>query len=522
MTTLLYAPKVLRESHALTQRLLIAGFGLCYLAAFWSLWVQVIGLIGENGILPAGEFFAHIEAQAGTERLWRLPTLNWIIGGGNGALHFLCAVGTLASLAMVAGLAPALSALVCWSFYLSLYAAGQQFLSFQWDILLLEAGFPALFLAPPFTVRLTRETPPPSLAVIWLYRLLIFKLMWSSGVVKLSGGDETWSGLTALSYHYETTCLPAWPGWILHQMPMWFHKVSAVFMFGIELVVPLGIFFGRIPRLVAAISFTGLMLFIGATGNYGFFNLLTIVLCVPLLCDAQWPAWLRARLASPAQEPAPPAWPDDVAEEKAPPPVPLPKRPWPRAAIGGLVALELLCNIIPITNAFRPQWNYPGPLRWLHGMQSAFHIASGYGLFASMTTRRPEIVFEASNDGATWEPYELPYKPGEPARRPGLYGLHMPRVDWQLWFAALSGARRHVWTLDLAERLLQGEPTVLALFEKVPVQKPRYVRARLWDYHFTRWGTEDWWTREPLGGFLPVLTLGAGGRLELARMEGAR
>ena len=522
--TLLYVPNTQPENHYVTRRLLLAGLGFVFLAAFWSLWVQVIGLIGESGIVPSGFFLKQFAEERGIARLWELPTWQWIIGTGDWTLHFLCAVGVLGAIAMMAGLAPTISAFVCWSAYLSLYAAAPHFLSFQWDILLLEAGFLAFFLAPPFAMRLAKETPPPSVLIIWLYRFLIFKLTFSSGVVKLSGGDVTWRDLTALSYHYETTCLPAWTGWLMHQMPMWFHKVSALGMFAIELIVPFGIFLGRLPRIIAAVTFTGLMVFIGLTGNYGFFNLLTIVLCIPLLCDELWPAALRARYAPEAA--APPAWPDDVeAREEAPAynvwGVPWGERRWPRPFLIGLTVVVLLCNIVPMIGTFRPLRDVTGPLAWIHRVQSPFHIASRYGLFARMTTQRPEIIFEASMDGEVWHPYELPYKPGDRGRRPGLYGLHMPRLDWLLWFAALGDPRRDWWTSKLAYRLLTAEPAVLDLFERVPFkgERPRYVRALLYDYHFTDWSDDSgsWWRRELISDYLPALELRPDGQVQLVR-----
>lgn len=522
--TILYVSKHEREQFFVARRLLLIGLGLVYLAAFWSLWVQVIGLVGEDGIRPAQEFFDYVAGRAGLSRLWEVPSWNWLIGASNGALHFLCAAGIVSAVAMMLGLAPLASAFICWSFYVSLYVAGQRFLSFQWDILLLEAGFLALFLTPPLTKRVTRETAEPSRLIIWLFWLLIFKLMFSSGVVKLSSGDPAWRDLTALSHHYETTCLPAWTGWLMFQLPMWFHKLSAVGMFAIELVLPFGIFSGRFARLIVAAAFVALMVFIGLTGNYGFFNLLTIVLCIPLLCDAQWPQTLQARWAPARKEKRPPAWPDEMKQNEETPydwsayRTPLSERPWPRAFVTGLTGFVLLCNIVPMASMFRPQWEWPKPLMWLHRRQSAFHIASNYGLFATMTTRRPEIVFEGSNDGMNWQAYELPYKPGNLSRRPGLYGLHMPRLDWLLWFAALSGPNRHPWTATLAQRLLQGEPAVLGLFARNPFpdSPPRYVRARLFEYHFTNWqsDSDNWWRREYLGPYLPQVQLGPAGKLQ--------
>ena len=181
----------------------------------------------------------------------------------------------------------------------------------------------------------------------------------------------------------------------------------------------------------------------------------------------------------------------------------------------------LLSNIVPLLNAFSPLGQRPDLLLRLHRRQSAFHIAAGYGLFARMTTQRPEIVFEASMDGRTWEPYELPYKPGDLARRPGLYGLHMPRLDWLMWFAALGDPRRDWWTSKLSQRLLSAEPVVLELFEKVPFgkERPQYLRAVLYDYHFTSWSDDspDWWRRERISSYLPLMQLGEGGRLQFVR-----
>ncbi|MEW6776051.1 MAG: lipase maturation factor family protein, partial [Bdellovibrionota bacterium] len=278
-----------------TRRFYLAGLALVYAIAFLSLWMQVHGLVGSQGILPAEDFVKIATERLGAERFYLLPTLSWIIGAGDGALHFLCAAGFLSSLAFLAGFAPVMTGALCWIFYLSLYTVCREFLGFQWDILLLETGFLSLFLAP--LRALSPWSPawrePPRFLPVLALRVLLFKLMFSSGVVKLSGGDPTWRDLTALAYHYETTCLPAWTSWYVHQLPLWFHKISALGMYGIELVVPFFVFGPRIFRFIAAAGFFFLMAFIGATGNYGFFNIQSVMLCVILLDDAILPKWLN-------------------------------------------------------------------------------------------------------------------------------------------------------------------------------------------------------------------------------------
>lgn len=485
-----------------TRRLFLVGLGLVYALAFVSLWVQIHGLIGARGILPAQTLLDAAGSQLGTGRLWRLPTLAWVTGASDGALDLLCAGGTAASVLLALGIAPPLSALVAWVLYLSLCHLGQDFLSFQWDILLLEAGFLAIFYAPlAWTPRSPAWRRPPRQVVTWLLRLLVAKLMFLSGVVKLSGGDPTWRHLTALTHHYETTCLPTWTGWYLHGLSPRFHRISAAMMFLIELVLPFGAFGPRPFRLVAAAGFTLLMLFIGATGNYGFFNPLVIVLCVPLLDDdvlARWrPRWLP--------ESQPTTTTDDAWE-------------WPRVVVLPIAALVVLLTTVPVLLAMRLDVALPRPLLRLYTLQSPFYLVNGYGLFARMTTERPEIIVEGSDDGVEWRPYEFRWKPGDPMRRPQFVQPHMPRLDWQMWFAALGSYRSSPWFLAFCERLLESAPPVLALLgpNPFPDRPPKYLRTTLYDYRFTTPSehreTGAWWTRRVLRPYTPTLMLAPDGR----------
>lgn len=287
----------MKTTHGQVRWLFLRALALVYLCAFLSLVVQVEGLIGSRGIVPAEELLRVLRQRTGVERYWLLPTLFWI-DASDRALLLLCGGGAVLSLALLAGLAPVPTLTLLWALYLSLVGVGQVFLGYQWDALLLETGLLAVFFAP-WGLR-PRVAGEPPWVVLWLLRWLLFRLMFSSALAKLTSGDPTWRSLSALDYHYWTQPLPTWIGWHMHQLPSWFQKASVAAMFGVELLVPLLVFAGRWARVAALVPLVGLQLLIAATGNYAFFNLLTAALCLTLLHDQALPAPLRARLAGPA------------------------------------------------------------------------------------------------------------------------------------------------------------------------------------------------------------------------------
>ncbi len=490
-----------RSTWFLSRWLFLRLVGLIYLIAFLSLWVQLDGLVGHDGILPAADFVKAVEQQLGVERYWRLPTLCWL-NASDGFLHFLCGAGVVLSLCVVAGVAPALAPFLLWAIYLSLCTVSRDFLSFQWDILLLETGFLAIFFAPwKLWPRLAREAAP-SRIVLWLLRWLLFRLMFASGLVKLASGDATWNNLTALNYHYETQPLPTWIGWDAPQLPHWVQGFSTAIMFGIELAVPFLIFTTRLGRTIAAAAFTGLMLLIVLTGNYCFFNLLTIALCVLLLDDQFWSRVFPRSLASAAQ--------DNPARPLAP--------RFRSCLLAALASVIVLISGLGMVARFFGHGSLPKPAARLLEWNSAFRSINIYGLFAVMTTERPEIVVEGSDDGIIWHAYEFKWKPGDLKRPPAFVQPHQPRLDWQMWFAALGNYRGNPWFINFLVRLLQGSPEVLALLEKNPFpdQPPRFVRAVLYEYHFTDFAARrkegTWWRRERKGLYCPEIQLRDGDR----------
>ena len=503
VTRCLWGQHVEQPTHFLTRWVFLRLLGLVYLFAFVSLWTQVDGLIGSHGIAPAARLMdaarTWTQEHGSWDAHWQMPTLCWF-GASDGFLHFLCASGTILSLLVICGVAPVPALALLWLFYLSVSVVGHIFLQYQWDTLLLEIGLLAVFFAPlqPWP-GLAREAPP-SRTMLWLLRWLLFRLMFASGVIKLASHDPTWRGLTALTFHYETQPLPTWIGWYAHQLPVWFQKLSCAVMFAIELGAPFLIFTPRRLRFVAAGAITLFMILIAATGNYCFFNLLTVALCVLLLDDAA----LRRFVPRPWREP----------RSKTD------RLRWPIWITVPLAVVVIPVTTMSLTGAFREEIAWPAPMAELHSWLAATRSFNHYGLFASMTTARPEIVIEGSNDGQTWLPYEFKYKPGDPMRRPAFVEPFQPRLDWQMWFEALRVIRPRAepsqWFLSFCEKLLRGQPEVLALLKTNPFPDapPRYLRAMVYDYHFTslaaRRETGAWWRRRLLGPYCPPLTLQPG------------
>ena len=510
LTRIAYGKHVVPPGETLTTWIFLRLLGVIYAIAFLSLWTQIAGLAGSQGILPAGAFLDAVRGQYGIERYWMLPTLCWL-GSGDLALSILCGAGTLLSVLLIVGVVPIGTLLGCWAIYLSLANVCRDFMWFQWDSLLLETGFLALFLAPWRELSRPGTDPLPSRSGLWLMRWLLFRLMFSSAVVKLASGDPTWRGLTALQYHYETQCLPPWTAWYAHHLPASFQRWSALGMFAIEGLAPFLIVAPRRIRMAGGVAMALLQVIILLTGNYCFFNLLALALIVLLFDDAVWPLSWHGRAAAP----------DPVAARSR-------GGRWPAWLTLPATAALFALSLVPFAGSLRVRPSWLGPLPALQDLVAPFRSVNGYGLFAVMTTRRPEIAVEGSADGRTWLPYEFRFKPGELKRRPPFVAPHQPRLDWQMWFAALGDYRRSPWYLSFCQRLLEGSRPVLGLLggNPFPNAPPRYVRGVLYDYHFTdpeaRKATGEWWRRERRGPFGPVLTLRNGRLVALPGSDAGR
>ncbi|MGJ3244217.1 MAG: lipase maturation factor family protein [Opitutales bacterium] len=480
-------------------------FGLVAMIAFVSLWLQVIGLAGETGIRPVAHWQQAVTEQ--TPAWWQVPSF-LRIHASDTALHFLCGAGAGLSLLLMAGLAPALAALGTGIVYLSLIHAIQPFLGFQWDILLVETAWCAVFFLP---WRLTTGVRPSAfprpgrlgrLLLLWL----LFRLMFESGAVKLqsfSGIDlNAWRDGTALGFHYWTQPLPHIGSVWFNRLPHALDQVSLWVMWLVELVLPCLLIAPRRLRNGAVAGLAGFQLLIMASGNYGFFNLLALALCLIVIDDQSIPKrWIRRGPATPRE----------------------PARPWlmpPRRVLAVAYALVAFgIGGLQVLASWQDSRSRPGPIDRLRehvpglgpveDFSRALSLVNPYGLFRVMTLTRPEILIEGSADREAWQPVVFRFKPSGPDDIPPVCIPHMPRLDWQLWFEALAlerGARPSPWFQQFLQGLFQDRPAVSALVADNPFADSdiRWFRIRLMRYRFP--SKEDTlppgqtWVSEPVRG----------------------
>jgi lipase maturation factor len=456
---------------ATTEAVFLRLLGLVYLISFASFWPQIVGLVGSHGVSPASSLISAVHAQYGAGAFWRFPTL-FLFQSSDSALVACCVLGCIAALLMLAGVRTRLAAFLCWLLYLSLVLVGQPFSNFQWDALLLEVGFLALFVGSPLTV--------------WAYRFLLFRLMFESGIVKLTSHDPNWRNLHALQFHFFTQPLPTPLAYYADRLPDWLLDSMTAATFVIELVVPFFLFGPRLIRQTAVALFMLLQILILLTGNYAFFNLLTLAICLWGLDDrvfAPLARWLKSSSLD---------------------------HRWARTAASLVLAVLMFVGAVEMLGMMLP--SFEGLSLRLRSIAGPFEIVNNYGLFAVMTTTRPEIVLEGSDDAQHWLEYSFRYKPGDPRRRLPLVAPYQPRLDWQMWFAALGTYNENTWMGGLLYRLMTGEPSVLALLESPPFPKPpKYMRAQLYDYHFTipeeRRRTGAVWRRRLIGTWFGPVSL---------------
>lgn len=479
------------------------GVAAIYLIALLSWKVQCIALVGEHGISPAPVLMQQIREYAQQNHLsafWLTPGVFWWWSFTDAHLQLLCSLGCVAAGLVMVGVLQGPLLLALWFSYLSLMSTGSEFMGYQWDALLTEAGFIAALLAPWRLVAGRRffPAPPPSAWQMLLPQALLFKLMFLSGWLKWNAQDSSWRDLTALQYHFETQPLPTWLAWWAHQAPVWCLKSSCALTLIIEGIVPILIPIVLVckacdnslrasrwaTRFIVG-SFIGLMISILLTGNYTFFDWLTILLSLAILDDRCWPRGIRRSLRVEPSEP--------VAK----------RSPWIVAPQITLVVALLLLNAEIFLSRMAGLPFAAEVAKFLQPVM-ALNTVNSYGLFVDMTKQRHELIVEVSDDGLYWQPLEFKWKPGNIKHAPGFVAPHQPRLDWQMWFASLSVERGYLpaWFGRFLEKVLAGQEDVMDLLEPSPVppDKIRGIRCRFFLYHFTdpktRRETGAWWERE--------------------------
>jgi len=468
------------NSYRLVATLFLRLLGLIYLIAFASISVQIEGLAGSQGILPFSQEMVYLEDELGLRRYFLVPSLFWL-NASDAALTAAAIAGCLVSVLIVLDRWTRASLIAAFTLYLSLYSAGQLFLNFQWDGLLLEAGFLAIFLTPASRV------------VILLFRWLLFRLRFMSGISKLTMQDPSWSGLTALNSYFEVQPLPTPLAWYAHQLPEWLLKTGTAATLFVEILVPFMMFLPRRWRITAAWITIVWQLLIILTSNHNWFNLLTIVLCLFLFDDRAVQRVLPTRLQTwltPHAAPAgSPGW-------------------FKKTGVGVLASFVLLTSGVHLWELATVQRS-SGAIGSLVDYAEAYRVVNKYHVFPTMRAERTELELWGSLDGRDWRRYEFRYKPGDPGQRPSIVLPHQPRLDWEMWFV-IQHPKYMRFFHSFLQALLDNSPAVTALLRHNPFpdQAPRYIRVDAYRYRFStpaeRQETGQWWQRESLGPFTPL------------------
>jgi hypothetical protein len=366
-----------------------------------------------------------------------------------------------------------------WVAYLSFVNVGQAFYGFGWETLLVEAGFLSVFLG--------NATTKPSLLVLLLVRWLLFRLEFGAGLIKLRH-DPCWRNLTCLDYHHETQPAPNPLSWFFHHLPRPLHRMEVVGNHLAQLVAPVLLFTPQPVAAFAGAYILATQAWLLLSGNYAWLNLLTATLAVTSIGDGV----IRHVVAV-----SPPA---------------LHGAPW------WFTALVVLVTAGTAVLSFWPLRNMASPNQVMNASYNPLHLVNTYGVFGRITTERLEVVIEGTDDpvpgpSSTWKEYAFKVKPGDPRRRPRQVAPYHLRLDWLMWFAALSPGYAQTWFVPLVVKLLENDTPTLRLLAGNPFADapPTSVRALLYRYRFTsrqeRRRTGAWWERELLEEYLPPVSL---------------
>jgi hypothetical protein len=476
----------------MTRFAILRLLGCVYAVAFLAAAKQILPLIGSHGLLPVDSFLAQVKNALGStgDGFMRLPSLFWFVHSDT-VLQVAAWAGFALSVVVVAGYANALVMAVLWGLYMSFVHVGQDWYGYGWEIQLLETGFLAIFLCPLLDGRPFPKREPP-LVVLWLFRWLIFRIMVGAALIKLRG-DAVWRDLTALYYHFETQPIPNPLSRWFHFLPHWILKAGVLFNYLAELVAPFFAFYPGLGRHIAGVVLVVFQLTLIAGGNLSFLNWLTIVPALACFDDSFWSRLLPGALSRRAED----------AAEVAQPSLGMQRSAWVLAAVIGLLSIK-------------PVFNLVSPDQIMNTSFDPLELVNTYGAFGSVGRERLNVVFQGTdtdmpNSQAVWKDYTYAALPVELDRRPRQIAPYQPRVDWQMWFAAMGRLEQYPWTVHLVWKLLHNDPGALSLLgpNPFPQKPPHYIRAVLYRYQFVPASRSSgaWWKREEVGLWLPPLSV---------------
>jgi len=514
----LLGPEIVAEKkagHLWPRWIFLRALGVIYFSAFYSLLFQIRGMIGPQGILPATDYLQAVAAGFHGSRFFYLPSLFWF-GSSDQALMLVTWLGLIASVLLTFNVWPRMNLLICFVCFLSFVSVARDFASYQSDYMLPEAGFVALFFAPPGLLPGLGSAHPPSRASLYLLRWEWFRIYFESGIAKIASRDYSWRHFTAMDDYYQNAPLPTWIGWYVGHFPHWFHASAVFYTLAIELVLVFFLFLPRPCRIAVFWIIAPFEISIILTGNYAFLNYIVFFLGFLLLDDRFVESIVPQRILQLVEGKGGQSVSAPASLESA-------RAGWRKlfSATGITIAAACFALVFYSTTAWLVWRLWPNaslggrPAR----VAEIFHIATVYGLFANMTHERREIEFQGSMDGTTWMPYPFRYKPQDPSTAPGIYAPYQPRFEWNLWFASLGEWTQYQFVVSTEECLLEAQPDVLELFAGNPFPNgpPTRVRAVIYQYWFTDLRTKRetgrWWRRQLLGDYAPPLERGPDGRI---------
>jgi Lipase maturation factor len=480
-----------RPTYWLTRFVILRLLGMIYAVAFLVAINQIIPLIGENGLLPLNTFIRRVINVLGSTGAGfaRLPSIFWFTHS-DASLLTAAWIGFALSCLVIAGFANAIILAVLWILYMSFVHVGQDWYGYGWEIQLLETGFLAIFLCPLLDPRPFPKRAPPK-QIIVLFRWLIFRIMFGSGMIKIRG-DEVWRNGTALYYHFETQPLAGPLSRWFHFLPRAVLKIGVWYNFLAELIAPLFVFGPRLARHIAGIIIVLLQIILALSGNLSFLNWLTILPALACFDDGFWSKLLPPIIVRKAE----------TAMARAEPSRPMKITAW---------IITVLIAVISI----QPVFNILSPRQIMNTSFDPYDLVNTYGAFGSVGRKRFNVVFEGTMDetpdsNAYWIAYTYKGLPVDLDKIPPQIAPYQLRLDWQMWFAAMSTPDEYPWTVNLISKLLHNDQEAVSLFadNPFPDKPPLFIRAVLYRYSFAKPGNAEgnWWNRERIGDWLPPLS----------------
>ena len=492
-----------KPEYFITRFVLLRALGFVYFFAFLSLATQVIPLIGENGLLPAKTFLNTFHFDNKFDAFMNLPTIFWMNSSDN-FLLFLAWGDIILSLIVLIGFANVPLMFILWLIYLSFVHIGQLWYSYGWEIQLIETGFLAIFLCPLIDMRPFPKTAPP-VPVIWLFRWLAFRIHLGAGLIKIRG-DSCWRDLTCLYYHYETQPIPNPLSPYFHFMPKWFHKLGVLWNHFVELIVPFFVFYPRIARYIAGILLISFQVILILSGNLSFLNWLTILPAIACFDDNFFrkimPKWITSRAEHAAKN----------------------KRVYkPQKIIAWILVIFVAWLSIPVVQ------NLLSSRQYMNTSFNRWDLVNTYGAFGAVGKQRYELILEGTEEEVItpqtkWKEYEFKAKPGNTYRKLPIVAPYQPRIDWQIWFAAMQRPEQNPWLIHLIWKLLHNDKGAISLIAENPFpdNPPKYIRVEFYQYSFAPIGNKEEaaWNRKYIGQWLPPLSTSTPGLKEYIKAYG--